>query len=53
MRNYCVMCVFFSTGIRKTKLLNLRIADLNITNDLLRIEYVKGNNEHYVPLAKP
>ncbi len=52
MRNYCIMATFFSTGMRKMELLNLRIADLNITNDLLRIEYGKGNKERYVPIGK-
>jgi site-specific recombinase XerD len=52
MRNYCIMATFFSTGMRKMELLNLRVADLNITNDLLRIEYGKGNKERYVPIGK-
>lgn len=52
MRNYCIMATFFSTGMRKMELLNLRTADLNITNDLLRIEYGKGNKERYVPIGK-
>jgi len=51
MRNYCIMATFFSTGIRKMELLNLRTADLNITNDLIRIDG-KGNKERYVPIGK-
>jgi site-specific recombinase XerD len=51
MRNYSIMCVFFSTGIRKTELLNLKITDLNITNDLLRV-FGKGNKERFVPLGR-
>jgi site-specific recombinase XerD len=52
LRNYCIMATFFSTGMRKMELLNLRTVDLNITNELIRIAYGKGNKERYVPIGK-
>ena len=51
MRNYCIMATLFSTGMRKMELMNLTVKDLNITNDLFRIEYGKGNKERYVPIG--
>jgi site-specific recombinase XerD len=52
LRNYCIMAMFFSTGMRKTELTYLKIVDLNITNDLIRISHGKGNKERYVPIGK-
>lgn len=52
LRNYCIMAMFFSTGIRKTELTGLREVDINIANDLIRIEFGKGNKERYVPIGK-
>jgi site-specific recombinase XerD len=51
MRNYTVMSVLFSTGIRKMELTGLSVIDLNITNDLLRIDG-KGDKERYVPIGR-
>ncbi len=51
MRNYCIMCLLFSTGIRKTELSNLTIADINITNDLIRIDG-KGQKERFAPIGR-
>ncbi len=52
MRNYCIMATLFSTGMRKMELMKLTTKDLNITNDLFRIEFGKGNKERYVPIGK-
>lgn len=52
MRNYCIMCLFFSTGIRKGELSDLTIADVNITNDLIRIANGKGQKERFAPIGK-
>lgn len=52
MRNYVIMCMFFSTGIRKMELAALKMADINITNDLLRIQNGKGQKERFVPLGR-
>ncbi|NCB76781.1 MAG: hypothetical protein EOM42_06775 [Negativicutes bacterium] len=52
MRNYVIMCMFFSTGIRKMELASLTLADLNIINDLIRIRNGKGQKERYIPIGK-
>lgn len=52
MRNYCIVCLLFSTGIRKTELSDLTINDLNITNDLIRISNGKGQKERFAPIGR-
>jgi len=52
MRNYCIMCLLFSTGIRKSELSDLTLADLNINNDLIRIANGKGQKERFAPIGK-
>lgn len=52
LRNYCITAMLFSTGIRKSELVNLTLADINITNDLIRIAQGKGNKERYVPIGR-
>lgn len=51
-RNYCIFCMFFSTGMRKGKLTVLTLADMNITNDFIRIAHGKGQKECYVPIGR-
>lgn len=51
LRNYLIMCIFFSTGMRKSELLNLKMEDINITIDLIKV-MGKGNKERYVPIGK-
>ncbi|CUH95842.1 hypothetical protein P22_1927 [Propionispora sp. 2/2-37] len=50
-RNYTIFCLFFSTGIRKGELLNLKITDVNITNDLIRV-LGKGQKERCIPIGR-
>jgi len=52
MRNYCIMCLLFSTGIRKAELSDLTLVDLNITNDLIRISNGKGQKERFAPIGR-
>ena len=51
-RNYCIFCTFFSTGMRRGELIELTLADVNITNDFIRIEHGKGQKERFVPIGK-
>jgi site-specific recombinase XerD len=51
LRNYCIFCMFFSTGMRNAELLKLTLADINITNDLIRI-IGKGKKERFVPIGR-
>jgi site-specific recombinase XerD len=52
MRNYCIMCLLFSTGIRKTEMFDLTITDINITNESIRIANGKGQKERFAPIGR-
>lgn len=51
LRNACIMAMFFATGMRKSELVKLTLADVNITNDLIRIDG-KGNKERFTPIGR-
>lgn len=51
MRNYCMMSLLFSTGIRKAELCNIRLDDINVTTELIRIRG-KGQKERFVPIGR-
>lgn len=51
LRNYLVMCLLFSTGMRKGELIGLRLQDINITLDTLKVRG-KGNKERFIPIGK-
>lgn len=50
-RNYAILATLFSTGIRKSELVGMNLADFNVDYDLLRI-YGKGNKERIVPIGQ-
>jgi len=51
-RNYCIFCLFFSTGMRRGEVVELRMADINITNDVIRIANGKGQKERIAPIGR-
>jgi integrase/recombinase XerD len=51
-RDRTVLEVFYATGIRKAELLALRVADVNLEEELLRIEQGKGGRDRMVPLSR-
>ena len=51
LRNYIIMIALFSTGIRKTELLQIKLQDINVTTDLIRIDG-KGRKERLVPIGR-
>lgn len=50
LRNYTIICLLFSAGIRRTELLQLRLVDVNIEIGLLTI-LGKGNKSRNIPLS--
>lgn len=50
-RNYAIVSMLFSTGIRKSELTGMSLADFNVEYDLIRI-YGKGNKERIVPIGQ-
>jgi site-specific recombinase XerD len=51
LRNYLIMCLLFSTGMRKSEMLNLKLQDINITVDFIKV-MGKGSKERYVPIGR-
>ena len=50
-RNYAITATFFSTGIRKTELSNIKMTDINFTGEFIRI-FGKGQKERLVPIGR-
>lgn len=51
LRNYLIMCMFFSTGMRKGELLDLKMHDVNITLDTIKVTG-KGNKQRMIPIGR-
>lgn len=51
-RDRVVMETFYATGIRRTELLSLDMDDVNLTEQLLRVNRGKGNKERIVPISE-
>jgi integrase/recombinase XerC len=49
IRNKLIIELFYSTGIRRIELVNLKLSDIDIANNLLKV-LGKRNKERYVPL---
>lgn len=51
-RNYAMTLTFFSSGIRLTELLNLRLEDINFQTEFIYINCGKQQKSRTVPMAK-
>lgn len=51
LRNYMIMCMFFSTGIRKAELLGLKMQDISYNLDVFKVRG-KGSRERIVPIGR-
>jgi integrase/recombinase XerD len=51
-RDRVILEVFYSTGIRRSELINLRLEDLDLDDGLLRVNAGKGNKDRVVPIGK-
>lgn len=50
-RDRTLLEVLYATGIRKNELMNLNVADVNLDEELLRINEGKGGRDRVVPLS--
>lgn len=50
-RNVCIIETLFSCGLRVSELVNLKITDLHLENDYIKVTG-KGNKERLVPIGK-
>jgi integrase/recombinase XerD len=51
-RDRTILEVFYATGIRCQELINLRVPDVNLEEELLRINDGKGKKDRVVPLSR-
>ncbi|HOA62171.1 MAG: tyrosine-type recombinase/integrase [Verrucomicrobia bacterium] len=51
-RDRTILEVFYAIGIRRTELRNLIIADVNLEEELLRVNSGKGGHDRVVPLSR-
>ena len=51
-RDRTLLEVLYSTGIRKTELMNLTVDDVNLDEELLKINLGKGAKDRVVPLSR-
>ena len=50
-RNYTIMCVLFSTGMRKTELLKLSVLDIHLQECFLVVLHGKGDKTREIPIG--
>lgn len=50
-RNFAITAMLFGTGIRKSELIGMTLADFNLEFDMVRI-YGKGDKERVVPIGQ-
>ena len=51
LRNKLIVELFYSTGIRRSELINIKISDIDFANDIVKV-LGKRNKERYIPLLK-
>lgn len=51
-RDRTMLEVLYATGLRKSELMNLTVANVNLDEELLRVNGGKGNKDRVVPLTK-
>lgn len=51
LRNKLIVELFYSTGMRRSELINLKITDLDFANETVKV-LGKRNKERYIPLLK-
>jgi len=52
IKHKCVIKVLYSSGLRLSELINLKIADIDSQNMLIRIRQSKGNKDRFVMLSQ-
>lgn len=50
-RNYTILCLLLSTGMRRTEFLNLTMFDVNLQSSFIRVTG-KGDKERIIPIGK-
>ncbi len=53
LRDYVILMLLYTTGIRVSELIQIRVKDLSLTEPYTLKVHGKGNKGRYVPLLKP
>jgi len=51
-RNRCILELLYTSGIRVTELVNLKLTDVNFEDGIVQINAGKGNKDRVVPMGK-
>lgn len=52
-KHKAILYLFYSTGMRRSELINLKITDIDSSRMLIRIKQAKGKKDRFVPLSAP
>ncbi|WP_372935228.1 site-specific tyrosine recombinase/integron integrase [Mariniphaga sediminis] len=52
LKHLAILYIFYSTGMRKSELINLKITDIDSEQMIIRIEQGKGKKDRNVPLSE-
>lgn len=51
-RNWCMVCLFLSTGLRVSSVVNIRIKDVNFNDETINITHTKNRNQLTLPMTR-
>ena len=52
LRDYMILLILYTTGIRVSELVNIKVKDISLTEPCTVLVHGKGNKSRYVPLIK-
>ena len=52
IKHKCIVSLLYSSGIRRSELINLKLADIDSERMLIRIEAAKGKKDRYTILSE-
>ncbi|MEP1484043.1 MAG: site-specific tyrosine recombinase/integron integrase [Nonlabens ulvanivorans] len=52
LKHRCIVSLLYSSGLRRSELLDLKIADIDSKRMVIRVEQAKGNKDRYTVLNK-
>ena len=52
LKHRCIVSLLYSSGLRRSELLNLKISDIDSKRMVIRVEQAKGNKDRYTVLNK-
>ncbi len=52
IKHRCIICLLYSSGLRRNELLNLKLNDIDSKRMVIRVEQAKGNKDRYTVLNK-